>query len=137
MNSNNLKLISNFMLMLLLISFMSCKKPAGEGGTSSISGKIIVEDWNASFTIKNSTYPGYDEDIYIIYGNDVSYGDRIRATYDGRFEFKYLRKGDYRIYVYSNDNTLKSKSGDTVFVRTVTITDRKQKIEIDPIVIYK
>src|SRR3954468_7691770 len=97
----------------------SCKKPAGEGGNSSIKGKLWVEDWNSGFTIKNGEYAGYDRDVYIIYGDAVSYSDKIKTTYNGEFEFKYLRKGKYKVYVYSKDKTLQSKSGDVSIVKEV------------------
>ena len=51
--------------------------------------------------------PGYAPDnyVYIIYGGDESYGDRVKTSYDGTYEFKYLREGNYKIYVYSKDST--------------------------------
>jgi|ERR1700741_467152 len=96
---STLKLILITGLFGLVIA--SCKKPAGEGGKSSIKGKIWVEDWDANFVTINYQYAGYDEDVYIIYGDDTSYGDRIRANQEGVFEFKHLRAGKYKVYVYS------------------------------------
>lgn len=122
---------------LALTLTISCKKQAGEGGQATIKGKIWVQDWNSGFTIKNGEYAAMDEDVYIIYGNNVSYNDRIKTNYKGEFEFKYLRKGQYTIYVYSKDNTLKSQSGDTSFVRMVEITSKKQILNIEQITIYK
>jgi hypothetical protein len=124
-------------LIVLTCAFMSCKKPAGEGGQASIRGKVWVEDWNAAFTIKNGEYAAADEDVFIIYGDDLNYGRKVSTTYTGEFEFKYLQKGRYRIYVYSKDKTLKSQSGDTTFVKEAVITDKKQVITLEPFIIYK
>lgn len=126
---------------MILLSFAllagACKKRAGEGGTSSIKGKVWVEDWNAAFTVKNGEYAGADENVYIIYGDDVSYGDKTKANYNGEFEFKYLRKGKYRIYVYSKDKTLVSQSGETYVTRDVEIKNKKETITVDDLLIYK
>lgn len=52
--------------------------------------------------------PEYD--VYIIYGDkDNVYDDRMKTNYDGTFEFKNLRKGSYRVFVYTLD--LSEKSG--------------------------
>ena len=87
-------------IAILTMVMISCKKPAGKGGKVSIKGSILVEDWNSGFTVKNGEYPGHDEDVYIIYGDDVSYSDKTKSNYNGEYEFKYLRKGKYKIYVY-------------------------------------
>lgn len=123
--------------ILFAIGFMACKKQAGEGGFASIKGKVWVEDWNAAFTLKNGEYAGYDRDIYIVYGDAVGYSERTRADYNGMFEFKYLRKGNYTIYVYSKDNTLTSKSGDTAFVKKVEITKRKEALNLDQFTVFE
>jgi hypothetical protein len=123
-------------VLLFVVNLMSCKKEAGEGGTSTIKGKIWVEDWNNAFTVKNGEYAGYDEDVYILYGDAVSYSEKTKANYNGEFEFKYLRKGKYKIYVYSKDNSLQSKSGDISIVKEVEITGKKQTKEVEQITIY-
>jgi hypothetical protein len=122
--------------IVFIFAFAGCKKAPGEGGNSSIKGSVWVEDWNGSFTIKNGEYAGADEWVYIIYGDDVSYSDRIRTNYNGEYEFKYLRKGKYKIYTYSKDNTLQSQSGEISIVKDVEITEKKQVVTVDKITIY-
>ena len=125
-------------LFIFLTSVLfACKKSPGEGGKATINGSIWVEDWNGAFTIKNGEYAGYDRDVYIIYGDAGGYSDRTRTNYNGEFEFRYLRKGKYKIYVYSKDNTLRSQSGDTSFVKEVEITENKQLLTIDQFTIYE
>ncbi len=131
-----MKKISILILITSAIILGSCKKEAGEGGNSSIKGKIWVKDYNATFTTLNAEYAGADEDVYIIYGNNTSYGDRIKASPDGSFEFKYLRKGDYTIYVYSKDKTLTSPSGKVTVTVNATISKKKETVDVGTITIY-
>lgn len=120
--------------MLASVLFQSCEKDPGEGGNSSIRGYVHVTDYNSTFLVVQGEYPGADEYVYIIYGNDVSYGDRIRTSPDGTFEFKYLREGKYTIYVYQEDTTL---SGQSVVARTIEITGKKQTVDAGRIDIKK
>lgn len=122
------------MSLFSMFTFAACEKDAGEGGTSSITGYVHVTDYNATFLVVQGEYPGADEYVYIIYGNDISYGERIRTTYDGRFEFKYLREGKYTIYTYSEDTTL---SGQSVVSVQAEITDKKQTVDVGRIDIKK
>jgi hypothetical protein len=129
--------LSIFPLLLALFTsvlFQSCEKDAGEGGNSSIRGYVHVTDYNSTFLVVQGEYPGADEYVYIIYGNEVSYGDRIRTSPDGTFEFKYLREGKYTVYVYQDDTTL---SGQSVVARNVEVTKKKQTVDLGRIDIKK
>jgi hypothetical protein len=123
---------SVFFLALLVAGISSCKKPAGEGGNSTIKGRVWVKDYPGPLE-----YAGADEEVYIIYGDDVNHSERQRANYEGYYEFKYLRPGKYKIYVYSNDITGTSPSGKEVVTQDVTITDKKQTVEVPTININK
>lgn len=122
--------------LIIAINFTSCKKPAGEGGTSTIKGKIMTEDWNSAFTVKNGEYAAYDVDVYIVYGDNVGYNDKTKADYNGEYQFKYLTKGKYKIYVYSKDKSLQSPSGDVSIVKEVEIKNKKETVAVDLITIY-
>mgnify|MGYP001563529569 FL=1 len=122
----------------------SCKKEPGSGGNSSIKGNLWQKDCGSGFD--NTTpveHSGADLDIYIIYGNDVSYSDRIRTDYEGDFEFKYLRKGNYKIYFYSMDSTLLTGAPfntippEIAIVKEVEITKRKQTIDVARMTTFK
>lgn len=123
--------------LLLLTAFFSCSKEAGEGGNATIYGKMITHNYNAEFTNLRGIYPSADEDVYIIYGNDRSYSERVRTNYDGVYEFKYLRPGDYTIYAYSKDSTLTLVSEMVAVIRKVTITENKQSVEAEEIKIFR
>lgn len=112
-----------------LVVLFSCKKPAGEGGNSSIRGRIWVKDYPTL-----NEYAATDEDVYIIYGDDISYGERLRTNYEGYYEFKYLRKGKYKIYAYSMALT---SLQDSAVVQEVEITDKKQTVECPQMTILK
>ncbi|MFA5972891.1 MAG: hypothetical protein WC780_11110 [Lentimicrobiaceae bacterium] len=126
-------------LLVILISFtvFSCSKEAGDGGNSTIYGKIIAYNYNAEFTNLRGIYPAADEDVYLIYGEDRSYSERIRSNYDGIYEFKYLRPGDYTIYVYSKDSTLTLVSGIYPVIKKVRIDKNRQTVEVDDIKIFR
>ncbi len=120
--------------ILLIVS--SCKKGPGEGGNSTIVGKVWVKDYNSDFTIFNGEYAGADEDVYIIYGDDVSYGDKVKSGPDGVFEFKYLRPGKYKVYVYSKDKTQTTVSNMVAVEATPEITKKKQTVDAGTLQIY-
>jgi len=129
-----------FLFFLVLFSGVltfSCAKEAGEGGNSSIYGKIIAHNYNAEFTTLKGIYPAADEDVFIIYGDDRSCSDRVSTSYDGVYEFKYLRPGDYTIYVYSKDSTLTLPSGMYAVLQKVSISDKKQSVEAEEMKIFK
>ena len=106
---------------------------------ATIRGKVIIEDYNFDFTILRSTYPAQEYDVYIIYGNDEYYNDKIETSFDGYFEFNYLREGDYRIFAYSKDKELdyNMTSERIAIIRDVSITSKKQKITVDDIIVAK
>lgn len=131
------KTILNFLVIALAIMLISsCKKEAGEGGNSSIRGKVWVVNYNATFTSINNEYTGADEYVYIIYGNDISYGDRTKTNPAGEFEFKYLREGNYTIYIYSKDKTRTEPSGITSMKVSTNISSKKQVVDVGTITIY-
>lgn len=116
-----------FILLFSLAILSSCKKGPGEGGTSSIKGYIHMTEYHFNFLTITGEYDGADEDVYIIYGDDVSYGDHIKSGPDGKFEFKYLREGSYKVYVYTDDSA--SVSGKASISKTVEISDDDQTVD--------
>jgi len=123
------------LIVATLIGLTACKKIEGEGGTSSIKGKVHVKNYNSVGTLI-SEYDGVKEDVYIIYGDeDNVYDDKMEASYDGTFEFKYLEEGTYKIFVY--EDCLTCGSGDTAVVQTVTIDKKKSTVDIGNIIIKK
>jgi len=120
---------------LFLLLLTSCEKEAGEGGNSTIYGKVYLKDYNDTFTVLEDEYYAPDVWVYIVYGDDRDYSDRIRTGYDGTYEFKYLREGTYTIYTYSKDSTLQT-TAPLPILEQVEITKRKQTIQVPDLVIF-
>jgi len=132
--SNGLKKLL-LLLAGLTVFLLSCEKDPGEGGKSTIYGKVYVKDYNSTFTILQEEYYGPDIWVYIIYGDDRDYSDRILTSYDGTYEFKYLRPGTYHVYAYSKDSTLQTNALLPV-IRDVEVPKKKQEVEVEDIVIF-
>jgi hypothetical protein len=127
--------ISLFLLMLIPLLMISCKKEPGSGGKSTIYGKVLVKEYNASFTYLQETYYGPGIWVYIIYGDDRDYGDRIQTGYDGTWEFKYLRPGSYKVYALSKDSTLQTNAKIPVIL-DVEVPKKKQDMAVPDLVIF-
>ncbi len=122
--------------MVLIAFFSSCKKEPGEGGTSTITGKVFCKNYNSTFTVLKEEYYIADEWVYIIYGDDKDYSDRVLTCYDGTYEFKNLRPGKYHIYSYSKDSTLQTQNAIGI-VKDVEIKKNRQKVQVPDIEIFK
>jgi len=128
-----------FIIIILTIGISACKKEAGIGGTSSIRGKVYTYDYNDNYTFKTTDYYAPEEDVYIIYGDDITYGERIKTNYDGSYEFKYLREGKYKVYSYSKDSTgaynLKAnpKAAKIPIIKEVEISSKRQTVSVSNI----
>ncbi len=126
-----------FLIGLLFIS--ACKKEEGAGGTSSIRGKVYAKYYNKTFTVLADSAYAPDVEVYIIFGDEVSFGERLRTSHDGSYEFKYLRNGSYKIYAYSRDSTgayngqSNQYSPNVAIIKQVEITKKKQTVEVSTI----
>ncbi len=135
-----MKKIHNLILItVIIIGFIaySCEKEAGVGGTSSITGKVVVRQYNSNFTILTEQYYATDEKVFIVYGDDPVYGDRTSTNYDGTYRFEYLREGSYTIYAYSEDSANYPSQQEIPVIQIVEITKKNQEVKVSPIVILK
>jgi hypothetical protein len=125
-------------ILLVVSCFLtSCAKEEGKGGDASIYGKVFVKNYNSTFTQLVSSYYAADTYVYLIYGDDISYGERVKTDYEGEFEFKYLYPGDYRVYVYSDDSLMQSPTGTVAVVKDLHISGRKSKVNVGKLVIFE
>lgn len=128
--------------IITIILIPACKKEPGVGGTSTIKGKIIARDYNGAF-FPSSTfyveYPESEQDVYIIYGDGTTFDNRTRTSYDGSYEFEFLRKGNYKIFVYSDDTNFvaPSPSGKIVVEQKAEVTKNKSEISLPEMKIIK
>lgn len=124
-------------LLSVTLLFSACKKQSGQGGTSSIQGKLFVVQQNI-FTPIDSFYSG-KENVYIVYGDNAYFGEKIESSYDGTFKFPYLKKGKYTIFSYSDclgTDTTCHGGKKTVLIET-EITDNHQQVDIGDLRIVK
>ncbi len=125
-----------------LLCSVSCKKQAGEGGQATIKGKIMERKMSADFSTCYGQYVAADKTVYIVYGDDATYGNDTKTGPDGVYEFKYLRKGSYKIYTYSNDSAgtvgppVNASAPKIAISKSVEITSRKQVVEAGSTIIY-
>jgi hypothetical protein len=96
-----MKTILYLSLGLILVA-SACKKEEGEGGKFTITGKVFVRQYNSTWQVQVDSFYAQNEKVYIIYGDDVTYGDDQNTNSDGTYEFKFLRKGNYKVYTYSD-----------------------------------
>lgn len=124
-----------FSILLSIIVLFSCKKQEGVGGKSSITGKVYAIDMNNDFTKVQSEYYSAKEDVYIVYGDDLFYSDKVETHYDGSFLFEHLNPGNYTVYVYSKDS---SEQQDIIpVISTVTLSKKDELIVLDDFEIIK
>jgi hypothetical protein len=124
-------------LVILGLLAFSCKKDEGIGGTSTIKGKVVIRRYNTNFTELIEQYYATDEDVFIIYGDDPVYGDKVSTNYDGTYEFDYLREGNYKIFAYSKDSAnYPTKHLVPVIVRA-SISGKKETVKAKDIVILQ
>ncbi len=132
-----------FLVLGFIFAFTACKKDAGEGGTSTIEGKLYKLK-----TYQNSTTGEMDtlyyqlnsgKDVYIIYSDDENkvYDDNFETDWAGKYHFKYLRKGDYTIYTYADSTDANNVVYDYPVFRHVSITENNSSIVVDDFVILK
>ncbi len=122
-------------LSFLTLSLFACKKVEGEGGSSKIKGIVIEQKYNSLGNVI-AEYPAPDQNIYIIYGDKSTFYDNdISTSYDGNFEFRYLQKGKYSVFVYEDCATC--LSGKKEKISTVEITKNNQEVTLDTIFIKK
>jgi len=131
----NTKISTLLVITILCLFVVSCKKEPGPGGNSSIYGKVLVKDYNSTFTVLEQTYYGPDIWVFIIYGNDRDYGDKVRTGPGGIYEFKYLRPGTYHVYAFSKDSTLQTIAPLPV-IKDVDVAKKNNDVEVPDIEIF-
>lgn len=110
-------------IVIFIVLSLSCSKDEGVGGTATIRGKVVIHDYNEDFSIFLSQHNAEEEDVYIIYGSEATFGDQTETNYDGTFEFRYLLPGNYKIFIYSEDSTSGSRY-DTVVLKDITVSKK-------------
>ena len=127
-------------LLSFIIFLFSCEKTPGEGGRASIIGSVEVERRVviSNHETSKDTIPSSDTEVFIVYGDNMSPDDRVFTNPDGDFSFNWLRKGDYTIYVYSEDTSEVSYPLPEVSIyKEVVIYGREDVVDVGLITIYE
>ncbi len=124
-------------LFIFTVLVISCEKPEGPGGKGTIRGQVMTKTYDQGFRVLQSVYPAADEDVYIKYGGGEMISDDRTTSPDGWFEFQYLSKGDYTVFVYSEDSTGTSGSGIVPIQREVNLSSNNQVYDLGKIYIYE
>lgn len=122
--------------LLIFSIFCSCKKEAGEGGASTIKGKLLAANYHSQTTPVSSDDAAAGETVYILYGDNTIPDDNEKTSYDGSFEFKYLRKGTYTLFAYSMDKNSPIPV-ETIVSKTIEIMGKKETVEVTDFIIYQ
>jgi hypothetical protein len=125
-----------FTTLLLILIGIGCKKPAGQGGRATIKGKLLIRNYNNGFTILQDTFYVAGQNVFILYGSETAVGDNVRTGPDGSFEFNYLRKGKYKVFVTSKDKQNPTFTGTVSVIKEAEITSTKQIVDVGDIVAY-
>lgn len=124
------KILSITLLSMVLMALSSCNGP-GEGGRGTVQGFVkLVQHLDDDFSLSTDTIAASKTDVFIVYGDDVYFGDDVETGSDGFYRFEYLTSGSYTVYAYSTlasgdkeavCQTVTLKSGSVVEVPTIYI----------------
>ncbi|MDD4149038.1 MAG: hypothetical protein PHE33_03325 [Bacteroidales bacterium] len=129
--------MKNIFLILVLITMISCEKSPGEGGNITIIGSVWVKDYNSTFTEYRGEYVAMEEDVFIVYGDNIGYDDKTKTDYLGNYKFNYLRPGKYTIFVYSEDSSMQSLNNEIAIIKQIEINQSKGVFTVPKIIIIK
>ena len=119
------------LIMLIGLSMSSCRKGEGKGGKATITGKVYVDYYNQSGSSIDKSYYARDKDVFIVYGNNTFYDDKVATHHDGSYQFDYLMPGNYTVYTYSKDVDGSADNPRILVLEEVTISDKNQTVELD------
>ena len=122
-------------IILLALAATSCRKGEGKGGKATISGKVYVDYYNQSGSFIDKSFYARDVDVFIVYGNNTFYDDKVATHHDGSYQFDYLMPGNYTVYTYSKDVDGTADNSKILVLKEVTISDKNETVELDDFVI--
>lgn len=136
-NQNMMTKIKLSALILIVCLFTFCKKDPGPGGKVNIKGKVYVKNYDPSFGILLSEYYEQGENVFITYGNQTTVGDNVKTSYDGSYQFSFMRKGKYKVWAISKDSSSSDPSATLAIIQEIEVTIKKGDVTVPDIVILK
>ena len=97
----------------------------------------MIQNINALFEKSGSPYVAVDEDVYISYGSTDYVDDKESTSSAGVYKFSNLTKGEYTVYVYSDDTISNVKNPKITFSQKVSLEGKKDEAQLNDFVIYK
>lgn len=107
-----------------------CTKEAGDGGKAEITGTVMRQNVNAAGAALGDPYPYQEARVYIVYGDHDTYDDDTRTGPDGKYSFRWLRKGDYTVYTFGECNC----PGNSVAITRAVSIDGKKDVVTVPLI---
>jgi len=122
----------------LWFALAGCRPEPGLGGMATVTGVVMVEDWNSTFTNINSVYPAVREDIFLVFGDEPTFGEDVETHFDGTYRFQYLYPGKYTLYAYSDRLATPGNTNTREPVKlNFEITEKRQILTLDTLYIRK
>ena len=136
--------MKNFLIICsIAVGLTACEKDAGEGGTSVIEGQVYkIHTFQNSLTGEMDTlYYQLDsgKDVFIIYSDNETevYDDKFETDYNGKYNFEYLRKGDYTLYTYADSIDVSAINYDYPIFKHIRINSNNSDNSVEDFVIEK
>ena len=128
----------SFFPAFMLVLLAACDIDANTG-LANIEGVVMTDLYNELNDVYITSYPAQDEEVFIIYGDNDIYDDDTRTHFNGAFQFRNLRPGNYTLFLYSDCifNVNDCPSGNTVVTKEIEITSRRETAQADTITIRK
>lgn len=87
---------------------LTCTDPGECVDAEDINSPLMIDIENQgkdsdSGLIYANDVPAVNEHVFIIYGDEDFYSESVRTDAEGNFQFKGLRKGNYKVYTFSYD----------------------------------
>lgn len=146
-------------ILLIALGTLGCRKGPGPGGKGVIRGAVSEEIWlelpcgdplapcwqndpPTCIPTWNQTLPSVGTDVYLIYGDDEFYSDKTETDINGNYEFTYLLKGNYKVFVYSDDDAnpppcCTCSRNKVRQISSVTLGTNKDEIEVNTFTVFE
>lgn len=129
------KLSAASLFILFSLLNISCSQEEGFGGNSHINGTLVTKFYNSDFSVYQGEAPAIDQDVFLLFGENLTIGEDLAVSNYGQFEFSYLWPGSYQLY-YMSDDTL-SKSWDEISISLNIELAKNETLSLDTLYTYK
>ncbi|RED98374.1 collagen binding domain-containing protein [Marinoscillum furvescens] len=121
--------------LVLLLTIVACSPEEGLGGNAQIRGRIVKKIYNDDKSLLLATESAKDEDVFLLFGEEQTVGEKVETSYTGHFQFGYLWPGDYRLFYYSD--TPNATHGDQVEIVHEISLKRGEEVDLQELEIVK